>query len=226
MRVVVVGGGTAGLAAARRLEALLGGRLGRARREGRQARWEGPHRANRRASSSRGAPDSFLSRKERGVGLCEELGLGDELVGRRPENARSFRAAGGRASPAAGGDHRDDPDGPACAGGRASCFPKRAAHDSRRSPRFRRSFGDEDESVASFVSRRLGREAYEGVRGAAHDRDLRGRRRTALPRGDLPQPACSRARARQLAAWAVSATGIRKRLPAVRGRSQPDGQGW
>ena len=37
-----------------------------------------------------GAPDSFLSRKERGTGLCEELGLADELVGRRAENARSF----------------------------------------------------------------------------------------------------------------------------------------
>src|SRR6266508_6474855 len=36
------------------------------------------------------APDSFLSRKERGVGLCEELGLAGELVGRIAENARSF----------------------------------------------------------------------------------------------------------------------------------------
>ena len=36
------------------------------------------------------APDSFLSRKERGVGLCEELGLGGELIGRRPEHQRSF----------------------------------------------------------------------------------------------------------------------------------------
>ena len=36
------------------------------------------------------AADSFLSRKERGVGLCEELGLRHELVGRRPEYARTF----------------------------------------------------------------------------------------------------------------------------------------
>ena len=36
------------------------------------------------------APDSFLTRKERGVGLCEELGLGDELIARRPEHRGSF----------------------------------------------------------------------------------------------------------------------------------------
>ncbi len=36
------------------------------------------------------APDSFLSRKERGVRLCEELGLGGELIGRRPEHHRTY----------------------------------------------------------------------------------------------------------------------------------------
>ena len=40
------------------------------------------------------APDSFLSRKERGVGLCEELGLGDELIGAGPSTrTRSCGAA-------------------------------------------------------------------------------------------------------------------------------------
>ena len=74
MRVVVVGGGIAGLSAARRFESLapdakivlverdhvLGGKI----------------RTERvRGFVVEAAPDSFLTRKERGVGLCAELGL-------------------------------------------------------------------------------------------------------------------------------------------------------
>ena len=75
MRVVVVGGGIAGLAAARRLESVVpdadvvlverdavpGGKLRTEHVDG---------------FVIEAAPDSFLSRKERGVGLVEELGLG------------------------------------------------------------------------------------------------------------------------------------------------------
>ena len=43
------------------------------------------------------APDSFLSRKERGVGLCEELGLGDELIG-APPRAPRHRSSGAATS--------------------------------------------------------------------------------------------------------------------------------
>ncbi len=46
-----------------------------------------------------GGPDSFLSRKERGVGLCEELGIAGELVGRKPENARSYVRRGSELHP-------------------------------------------------------------------------------------------------------------------------------
>ena len=79
MRAVVVGGGIAGLAAARRLESLspdveivllerddvLGGKL-RTEHVG--------------AFTIEGGADSFLSRKERGIGLCRELGLADRTV--------------------------------------------------------------------------------------------------------------------------------------------------
>jgi len=89
VKVVVVGGGIAGLAAARRLQSaagdvdvvlvegddVLGGKIRTERVDG---------------FVIEAAPDSFLSRKERGVGLCEELGLGDVLIGRKPENAGSF----------------------------------------------------------------------------------------------------------------------------------------
>src|SRR6187401_429760 len=89
MRVVVVGGGMAGLAAARRLESVapeadlvlverdevLGGKVRTEHVDG---------------FVVEAAPDSFLTRKERGVGLCDELGLSGELIARRPEHQGSF----------------------------------------------------------------------------------------------------------------------------------------
>ncbi len=159
MRAVVVGGGIAGLAAARRLEALLpdasvvlvekdgrlGGKIVTERTEG---------------FVIEGAPDSFLSRKERGVGLCEELGLGDELVGRRPESARSFVRRGSELLPLPEGLTGMIPTDL-----RALEASELLSEEGRArvaaEPEIPAELGDEDESVASFVSRRLGREAYE-----------------------------------------------------------------
>ena len=92
MKILVVGGGIAGLAAARRLEALLpDAELVLLERE---AELGGKIRTERvDGFVIEAAPDSFLARKERGVGLCEELGLGDELVGRQPANERTFASA-------------------------------------------------------------------------------------------------------------------------------------
>ncbi len=98
MRVVVVGAGIAGLAAARRFESLapdaevllverddvVGGKVRTEHVDGLVVE---------------AAADSFLSRKERGVGLCEELGLGDELIGRRPEHHGSFVRRGSALHP-------------------------------------------------------------------------------------------------------------------------------
>jgi oxygen-dependent protoporphyrinogen oxidase len=161
MRVVVVGGGIAGLAAARRLETLvpeaeivlverdvaLGGKLRTEHVDG---------------FLIEAAPDSFLSRKERGVGLCDELGLGDELIGRRPEHHGSFVRRGDELHPLPEGltgmiptslDALDESDLLSPAGKERFA----AEPDVPPAP------GDEDESVASFVSRRFGREAYEAL---------------------------------------------------------------
>ena len=161
MRVVVVGGGIAGLAAARRLEALvpdvevvlfeqdeaLGGKL-RTERIG--------------GFVVEAAPDSFLSRKERGVGLCEELGLGAELIGRRPEHRGSFVRRGDELHPLPEGltgliptslDALETSE-LLSADGKARFA---AEVDMPIAP------GQDDESVAAFVSRRFGREAYEAL---------------------------------------------------------------
>jgi oxygen-dependent protoporphyrinogen oxidase len=159
VKVAVVGGGIAGLAAARALEALvpqaeivlleersrLGGVL------------ETEHVDGFLVES---AADSFLSRKPRGVGLCEELGLQDELIGRRPDNARSFVRLG-----------RELHQLPEGLTGMIPTNLDALEQSTLLSPEGKRRLAAEaelppepsggDESIASFVTRRLGREAYE-----------------------------------------------------------------
>jgi protoporphyrinogen/coproporphyrinogen III oxidase len=156
VRLAVVGGGIAGLAAARALESLLpeaevtlvereprlGGKLVTEREDG---------------FVVEGAADSFLSRKPRGVELAEELGL--KLVARRPEHARSFVRIGGELHRLPEGltgmipANLDalDATGLLSAEGKARLaaeadLPPDPAHG--------------DESIASFVRRRFGEEVY------------------------------------------------------------------
>jgi oxygen-dependent protoporphyrinogen oxidase len=159
MRVVVVGGGIAGLAAAYRLERLapeievvvleraerVGGKLLTEREDG---------------FVVEGAADSFLSRKPAGVGLVEELGFADELIGRRPENARTFVKWRGELHPLPEGLTGMIPTNLEALERSALLSPEgrerlAAEVDAPAAP------PDGDESIASFMSRRLGREAYE-----------------------------------------------------------------
>ena len=161
MTVVVLGGGVAGLAAARELEGLLpDGEIVLVERERRLGGKIVTERVD--GFLVEGAPDSFLSRKERGVGLCEELGLGDELVGRRPESARSFVRLGSELVPLPAGLTGMVPTDLAAleesslltSHGRARLAAER---DLPPAP------PDGDESIAAFVTRRLGAEAYERI---------------------------------------------------------------
>jgi protoporphyrinogen/coproporphyrinogen III oxidase len=161
MRVVVVGGGIAGLSAAHRLEVIapdaevllverdpvLGGKLRTEHVDG---------------FVIEAAPDSFLSRKERGVGLCEELGLSGELVGRRPEHQRTFVRMGDELHPLPGGltgmiptslEALEETELLSPAG--KMRFAAEVEVPARRGPA--------DESIGAFVSRRFGREAYEAL---------------------------------------------------------------
>jgi oxygen-dependent protoporphyrinogen oxidase len=157
--VVVVGGGIAGLAAARRLEALgadpvlverdgvLGGKLRTEHVDG---------------FVIEAAPDSFLTRKERGIGLCEELGLGGELIARRPEHARTYVRRGDHLHPLPEGLTGMIPASlDALESG--SLLSEAGVARFREEPAVPVAVGDTDESVASFVSRRFGREAYDAL---------------------------------------------------------------
>jgi protoporphyrinogen/coproporphyrinogen III oxidase len=161
MRVVVIGGGIAGLAAARRLELLapdldvllverddvVGGKVRTEHVDG---------------FVIEAAPDSFLSRKERGVRLVEELGLGDELIGRRPEHHRSFVRRGRALHPLPEGLTGMIPTN-------LDALEASELLSGEGRERFAAELdvpataGDEDESIASFVSRRFGREAYDAL---------------------------------------------------------------
>jgi protoporphyrinogen/coproporphyrinogen III oxidase len=161
VRVAIVGGGIAGLAAARRLEsiatdaevalverdAVLGGKIRTERVDG---------------FVIEAAPDSFLSRKERGVGLCEELGLGGELIGRKPEHHRTFVRRGRDLHPLPEGLTGMIPTNLDALERSALLSPEGKARFAAE-PDVPAASGDEDESIASFVSRRFGDEAYHAL---------------------------------------------------------------
>ena len=157
----MVGGGIAGLAAARRLEALVpdaelvvlerdpvpGGKLRTERVDG---------------FVIEEAADSFLARKERGVGLVDEVGLRDELIARRPEHHRTYVRRGDDLLPLPEGLTGLIPSN-------LDALDRTALLSAGGRDRFRAEVdapvpqGDGDESVAAFVSRRFGREAYESL---------------------------------------------------------------
>lgn len=107
------------------------------------------------------APDSFLARKPRGIGLCEELDIVDKLHGRRPEHADKTKV-------------RFDGEFHPLPAGLSGMIPTNLddlAQNPLISPEGQARLAEEvtipaapengDESVANFVSRRLGPEVYE-----------------------------------------------------------------
>ena len=158
-QVVVVGGGIAGLAAAHRLTRLsprvsvtlvegserLGGKIVTERVDG---------------FVIEGGPDSFLSAKPRGVGLCRELGLEETLQGTTPRRRRAFVLRGSRLHDLPEGLTGLVPTrlGPMLRSPLVSPLGKaRMALDYALPPRR----GDDDEALGAFVRRRLGREVYD-----------------------------------------------------------------
>ena len=161
MRIVVVGGGVTGLAAADRL-------LRRAP-DADVTLFEKAERLGGEIHTERvdgfvieAGADSFLTRKARGVGLCEELGLADRLVARRAQHAGTFVRHAGALHPL--------PEG------LTGMIPTRIdslAESALLSQQGRAALADErsmpapsdlrEESIAAFVTRRFGREVYERI---------------------------------------------------------------
>jgi len=165
MRIIIVGGGIAGLSAAY----YASKRLPDAQITLLESsdRWGGKITTDRVAFDDgqfiiEGGPDTFLATKPWGVALCKELGLGDRLHGTNPHKKNTYVLNRNRLLPL--------PDG------LAMMIPTNveAILKTRLVSWFSKArMGldfllpakavNGDESLGSFVSRRLGREAYENL---------------------------------------------------------------
>ncbi len=164
MRLVVVGAGISGLAAAHRA-------VERAREQGRPLELtvlEGADRVGGTIQTEQrdgflveGGPDSFLSEKPWALALCQRIGLEERLMRTDDRFRRTFVVWGGRLHPLPEGFQLLAPTRLApLLGSRLFSWPGklRMACDLVL-PRG----GDPDESLGAFVRRRLGREALERV---------------------------------------------------------------
>ncbi|MDQ3413079.1 MAG: protoporphyrinogen oxidase, partial [Chloroflexota bacterium] len=157
--VVVIGGGIAGLAAAHRLvQASPGVRITLIERDGRLGGKLLTERFDELVVEA--GPDSFLSAKPRGIGLATELGLGDRLQHPTPRRHRAFVLRHGRLHPLPEGLSGLVPSRPwpvLTSGLLSPAGMLRFAGDLVLPARA----GGDDESLASFVRRRLGGDAYD-----------------------------------------------------------------
>ncbi len=162
-RVVVIGGGLTGLVAARRIamraeaqrrpievilleaKSRLGGAIWTDQRSG---------------FLVEGGADSFITNKPQGVDLCRELGLEGSLIGTDPARRRSFVVRQGRLLPVPEGFVMMAPSrlGPILTSPILSIRGRLRLLLERFVPR-KTDLGDE--SLAAFVKRRLGREAFD-----------------------------------------------------------------
>lgn len=155
-RVVVIGGGVAGLATAYRLsratdppevvlleaETIPGGKVRSATVGGLELE---------------AGPDSLLARKPWAVELCRELGLGDDLVAPAPALAQVYTDAGLLPFPSGPFGISTDPVEMLRWPGMSYLGKVRAGGDLV----LRARKGDEDESLGSLLRRRIGDEATE-----------------------------------------------------------------
>lgn len=160
-RIVIIGGGISGLAAAHRLIELdptlqvtvleaaprLGGTLRTEERDG---------------FLLESGPDSFISEKPEAVALAKRLGIESRLIETNPAQRRSFIVRKGRLRPVPEGFQLLAPSRiwPFLTTDIFSFAGKARMSADLFLPR-RTTNGPNDESLASFVRRRLGREALE-----------------------------------------------------------------
>lgn len=163
-RAIVIGGGITGLAASYRLTREAEKRgipLHVTLLEARDRIGGVIHTTQRDGFLIEHGPDAFISTKPWAKALCEELGIADELIGTNPTMRRSFVVQNGKLHPVPEGFYMMAP-------GALLPFLKSPIFSWRGKLRMgfellipRSNGGDADESVADFVRRRLGTEAFE-----------------------------------------------------------------
>ncbi len=165
-RIVVIGGGVSGLAAAHRLielgaqrpappEVILLEALSRTGGVIRTVRRDG--------FLLEGGPDSFISEKPAAIELAKRLGIDSRLVETNPSHRRSFIVRKGRLHAVPEGFQLMAPSRfwPFVTTGIFSLKGKARMALDLVLPRRAAANGGDDESLAQFVRRRLGREALE-----------------------------------------------------------------
>lgn len=162
-RIVVVGGGIAGLAAAyraHRIAAERGASVEVTLLEASERVGGVIESSERSGCTMELGPDSIITEKPWAKALCEEIGLGPRIVGTSERHRQSFVAVGGALHPIPEGFYMMAPT-------RLAPFAKTRLFTWPGKLRMaadlvlpRRSDGA-DESLAEFVRRRLGREALE-----------------------------------------------------------------
>ena len=163
-RLVVIGGGIAGLSAAYYASEVPGVQVTLLESSD---RWGGKITTDRVAFDGgqfiiEGGPDTFLATKPWGVSLCKELGLSDRLHGTNPDKKNTYVLNRNRLLPLPDGLAMMIPTNvQAILKSRlVSWFGKaRMGLDFLLPPKSL----DGDESLGTFVSRRMGREAYENL---------------------------------------------------------------
>ncbi|MCB0036271.1 MAG: protoporphyrinogen oxidase [Anaerolineales bacterium] len=109
-----------------------------------------------------GGPDCFLSRKPRGIGLCEALGVTAELQGRKPAEHKAYVWRNGRLHTLPEGLSGMIPTQLEPLLNHTLLTPEGAQRVAQE-PEIPVKESDEDEAVGTFVSRRFGREAFENL---------------------------------------------------------------
>jgi protoporphyrinogen/coproporphyrinogen III oxidase len=157
--IAIVGGGISGLAAAHY--------LARHRPDLRVTLIERDHRLGGKIVTERmegfvveGGPDSFLSSKPRGLGLARELGLEGRLQGTDDLKRRTWVMSQGRLHRLPEGLSGLVPSRLEPLLG-SDLFSNAGKERLLQEPEIPAREGNEDESIASFISRRFGNEVYD-----------------------------------------------------------------
>jgi len=162
-RILIVGGGISGLAAAQRLSELTLDNPLQVTLVEASSRLGGTLRTDERDGFvlERG-PDSFISERPQALELAKRLGLNSQLIETNPKYRRSFLVRGGRLRPVPEGFQLLAPTRmwPFVTTDIFSLAGKVRMAGDLFLPR-RRANGSDDESLANFVRRRLGNEALD-----------------------------------------------------------------